>query len=90
MPTPASGTISFTDIRDNFYNKTNVDGFYWGVSNTDLYSISYYRGKAYQAYSGGLPTGTAYFPAAPNPISFSDFYDKDGSGYDPGGGGGGG
>lgn len=88
MPTPASGAISFDDIKNNFIGLTNVDGFSWGTTLSNLYSISYYRGRAYQAYSGGSPTGIGYFPAAPNPISFSDFYNKDGSGYSPPSGGG--
>ncbi len=79
MPTPASGAISFNDIKDNFSGQINADGFSWGFSLANLYNMSYYRGKAHSI---------GRFPAAPNAISFSNFYGTDGSGYvDPGGGG---
>ena len=80
MTTPVSGAISFTDLYNNFANQTNPIGYTYPATS-ELYNLNFYRGKEHR-------TGT--FPAAPNAISFSNFYNTDGGGYvppDPGGGG---
>jgi hypothetical protein len=75
MPTPASGQIAFTDIRNNFFNNTNFDGFYWGTNDGNFYNLNYYRGRRYRLNfgMGGYP----YFPSGT--ISFANFYNTDGN-----------
>lgn len=79
MPTVASGPISFSNIRDNFYNYTNSDGFYYGTNNANLYNLNYYRGKRYRRLSSDYTydLGWANFPTGA--ISFSTFYAIDGN-----------
>jgi hypothetical protein len=73
MPTPASGQIAFTDIRNNFYNYTNFDGFYWGTNDGNFYNLNFYRGRRFNR--GG--NNSTYFSAGT--ISFSEFYNSDGN-----------
>lgn len=72
MPTPASGAITFTNIRDNFVGFTNADGFTYSSSNADLYNLNYYRGKKYR--KSGIDTNFSS-----GAISFNNFYDSDGN-----------
>ena len=72
MPTVASGALSFSNIRDNFYNYTNFDGFYYGTNNANLYNLNYYRGKKYR--KAGVDT---IFSSGA--ISFNAFYNSDGN-----------
>lgn len=77
MPTPASGPIAFTDIRNNFFGLTNWDGFAWGTNDANLYNLNYYRGGRQFRKNGLYPGPT--LPAAGAPISFFDFYNSDGN-----------
>ncbi len=72
MPTPSSGAISLQNIRDNFYNYTNADGFNYGTTNSNLYNLNYYRGKKYR--KAGVDT---IFSSGS--ISFNAFYNSDGN-----------
>jgi hypothetical protein len=74
MPTPASGQIAFTDIRNNFFNNTNIDGFYWGTNDGNFYNLNYYRGRRYRFGNGAA---YPYFPSGQ--IAFSNFYNTDGN-----------
>ncbi len=80
MPTVASGPLSFQNIRDNFFNKTNWDGFYWGTNNANLFNLNYYRGRRYNFVFGdgtGREERLRVFPTGS--ISFSNFYRVDGN-----------
>lgn len=73
MPTPASGPISFVNIRNNFYGYTNFDGYNYGTVDANLYNLNYYRGKRYNK-AGNTST---YFSTGV--IGFADFYNSDGN-----------
>lgn len=73
MPTPAGGQIAFTDIRNNFFNYTNFDGFYWGTNDGNFYNLNYYRGRRYRQ-NGNV---SVWFPSGS--ISFANFYNSDGN-----------
>lgn len=75
MPVQGGGQVAFTDIRNNFFNNTNIDGFYWGTNDGNFYNLNYYRGRRYRLNFGiwGYP----YFSSGQ--ISFSDFYNTDGN-----------
>lgn len=73
MPTVASGALSFSDIRNNFYNYTNFDGFNYGTNDGNLYNLNYYRGRRFRR-NGNVST---YFSAGT--ISFAEFYNSDGN-----------
>jgi len=68
MPTPASGAISFLNIKDNFYGLVNYDDFAWGTNLANLYNLNYYRGRGYS--NGTLPSGA---------IAFNNFYNSTGN-----------
>lgn len=73
MPTVSSGALSFSNIRDNFYNYTNFDGFNYGTNNANLYNLNYYRGRRYRK-NGNNAT---YFSSGA--IDFNAFYNSDGN-----------
>lgn len=73
MPTPASGQLAFTDIRNNFFNYTNFDGFYWGTNDGNFYNLNFYRGRRFRR-NGNVST---YFSGGT--ISFAEFYNSDGN-----------
>jgi hypothetical protein len=73
MPTPASGPISFVDIRNNFYNLTNYDVYYWGTNDANFYNLNYYRGKRYRKNGND---NTFFSTGA---IDFNAFYNSDGN-----------
>lgn len=72
MPTVSSGPLSFSNIRDNFVNYINSDGFNYGSNNANLYNLNYYRGKRYwrAGVDSIFPTGS---------IAFNIFYNSDGN-----------
>lgn len=72
MPTVASGALSFSNIRDNFYNYTNDYLFNYGTNNANLYNLNYYRGKQYRK-AGVITTFST------GAISFNAFYNSDGN-----------
>ena len=73
MPTFASGPLSFNNIRNNFYNYTNFDGFYWGTNDGNFYNLNFYRGRRFNR-GGNIST---YFSSGT--ISFAEFYNSDGN-----------
>lgn len=73
MPTVTSGALSFSNIRDNFVNFTNRDGFNYGTNNANLYNLNYYRGRRYRK-AGNEAT---YFSSGS--IAFNAFYNSDGN-----------
>lgn len=69
---PATTSLAFSTIRNNFFNTVAFDGFNWGTNDANLYNLNYYRGRLYRN-SGNIfrvPSGT---------VSFSDFYNSDGN-----------
>lgn len=70
---PGGGTLSFSTIRNFYWNYTNADGFYWGTNDANLYNLNYYRGR--RRNQGGYVLTT--FPGGT--ISFANFYDTNGN-----------
>lgn len=73
MPTVASGALSFSNIRDNFFNFTNFDGFNYGANDGNLYNMDYYRGRRFRR-NGDVST---FFTSGA--IDFNQFYNSDGN-----------